>query len=138
MSDKPAYNEYHPRWHRTRVSTYWWMKRPSYVLFILREVSSVFVAWSVVYLLLVVRAVHRGRHAYSQFLIWSSDPLILALNGLTLFFLVLHAVTWFNLAPQALVMHVRGERVPARWIALSNYAAWAVVTAGVAYLLLRR
>ena len=36
MSGKPAYTEYHPRWYRPHVSTYWWLHRRSYLLFILR------------------------------------------------------------------------------------------------------
>ena len=54
MSDRPAYVEYHPRWHRTRMSTWWWLHRGPYRAFILRELSSLFVAWSVVFLLLLV------------------------------------------------------------------------------------
>ena len=60
MSERPIYTEYHPRWYRTRVSTWWWLKRRPYLAFILRELSSVFVAWSVVFLLLLVAAVSGG------------------------------------------------------------------------------
>ena len=74
MSRAPAYTEYHPRWHRTRVSTYWWMHRWSYLAFILRELSSIFIAWFVVYLLLLVRAVTQGDSHYQQFLGWFSPP----------------------------------------------------------------
>src|SRR5438067_2427147 len=54
MSERPVYTEFHPRWYRPRVSTWWWLKRGSYLAFIARELSSVFVAWFVVYLLLLV------------------------------------------------------------------------------------
>src|SRR4029453_8865493 len=60
MNQPTTYTPYHPRWHRTRVSTYWWMQRASYLVFILRELSSVFVAWFVVYLLVLVRALSQG------------------------------------------------------------------------------
>ena len=72
MSEKPAYTEYHPRWYRPRMSTYWWLERWSYLVFILRELSSVFVAWSVVYLLLLIRAVSQGASEYEEFRIWSA------------------------------------------------------------------
>ena len=42
------YTEYHPRWLRQHVSTYWWLGKWSYFAFILREISSLFVAWAVV------------------------------------------------------------------------------------------
>ena len=53
-------------------------------------------------------------------------------------FVAFHAVTWFNLAPQAMVVRLRGKRVPGVWIAAANYAAWAVVSALVAWLVLAR
>ena len=131
-----SYTPYHPRWHRTRVSTYWWLWRRSYFLFILRELSSLSVAWVVVYLLALVVRVSHGEAAYRAFLDWSSRPSVLALNVLSLAFLVLHAVTWFNLAPKAMVVHLRGKRLPASLISASNYGAWVVATAVLLWLVL--
>ena len=136
MSERPAYTEFHPRWYRQRVSTWWWMKRRSSLAFILREVSSLFVAWFVVFFLLLVGAVSRGDAAYREFLRWAGSPEVVFVNVVSLFFVVFHAVTWFNLAPQALVMHLRGKRVPGRWITASNYAAWALVSALVGWVIL--
>lgn len=137
MTGRPGYTEYHPRWLRPHMSTYWWLSRWAYVKFILRELSSIFVAWFVVYLLLLIRAVSQGDAAYRGFLDWSAKPLVMAVNAVTLAFVVLHAVTWFNLAPQAMIVHVRGKRVPGALIAASNYAAWVVASAVVAWLLVR-
>ena len=131
-----AYTEFHPRWYRPRISTYWWLGRWPYVLFILRELSSVFVAWAVVYLLLLVRATARGPASYREFLDWSARPVIWVLNLIAFAFLVLHAITWFNLAPQAMVVHMGRQRVPGLWIAASNYALWAVASIVVAWILL--
>jgi succinate dehydrogenase subunit C len=130
------YTDYHPRWLRTRVSTYWWLRRRSYMAFIARELSSVFVAWFVVYLLRMVRAVAQGPSAYERFLEWSAQPAVLLLNLITLFFVVFHAITWFNLAPQAIVARFRGRRLHGTLIAASNYAAWVMTSALVAWLVL--
>jgi fumarate reductase subunit C len=46
-------------------------------------------------------------------------------------------VTWFNLAPKAMAVRMRGKRLPAVAIAAPNYAAWVVVSAVVAWILLR-
>ena len=138
MSSETAYTTYHPRWHRRRVSTYWWLGRWSYFVFILRELTSVAVAWFVVWLLLLVDAAAGGPAAYQQFLESARTPLLLALNVVSLVFVCLHAVTWFNLAPQAMVVRVAGRRVPGWCVAASNYAALAVVTAIVLGLFLMR
>ena len=132
----PGYTPHHPRWYRPRVSTYWWLQRWSYLVFILRELSSVFVAWFVVFLLLLVAAVSRGPGNYKGFRDWAKSPWVLGLNLIALFFVVFHAVTWFNLAPQALVVRLGGRRVPGLWIAVANYAAWALVSVLVLWLLL--
>jgi fumarate reductase subunit C len=120
--------------YRPRTSRLWWLHRRSYVLFVLRELSSVFVAWFVVYLLLLVGAVYGGADSYQRFLELSGRPWMLALNVVALAFVLLHAVTWFNLAPQAIVVRVRGRRVPPRAIAAGHFAAWAVVSAAVAWI----
>src|SRR5262245_33285319 len=104
MSEQPVYTEYHPRWYRPRMSTYWWLEKRAYFLFILRELTSVFVAWFIVFLLLLVAAVSEGEGSYRRFLTWAAHPAVIALNVVSLVFVILHAVTWFNLAPQAMAV----------------------------------
>jgi fumarate reductase subunit C len=131
-----AYTEFHPRWYRRRVSTWWWLGRWSYLKFILREISSVFVAWFVLELLLLFHALSQGPHAYASFQDWLRNPVVVTLNIVSLFFVLFHAVTWFNLAPAAMVVRLGGKKVPGVLIAASNYAAWVVVTVGLAWLIL--
>lgn len=136
MRGPSAHPDRHPRWLRPRMSTWWWLKRRAHLAFILRELSSVFVAWFVVYFLLLVRAVSDGAAAYEQFLAWSARPVVLGVNVVALLFVTYHAITWFNLAPKAMVVRAGGKRVPAALIAGSNYLAWVVASVGVAWLLL--
>ncbi|MUL46373.1 fumarate reductase subunit C [Mycobacterium sp. CBMA293] len=122
--------------YRPPVPRLWWTKRRSYRLFMLREISCVFVAWSVVYLVWLVRAIGRGGDAYREFLGTAAAPPLVALNIVTLLFLLLHAVSWFRLAPRAMVIHVRGQRLPARMVLAAHYLAWLVVTAVIAWVVL--
>ena len=131
------YTEFHPRWHRPRMPVFWWVSRRSYLVFVIRELSSVFVAWSVVFLLLLVHAVSQGGQQYQQFRSLSSNPWMMALNVIALAFLVFHAITWFNLAPQAMVVRIRGKRVPRSWIASAHYVGWALLSALAAWLIMR-
>ncbi len=135
-SRAPAYTEFHPRWYRTRVSTYWWLWKWPYLRFVLREISSIFVAYFVVFTLLQIRAVSRGAAAYAAFEHRMRNPFLLALNAVSLFFVLFHTFTWFNLAPRAMVMRLGGRRVPDAVIAGANYVAWAAVSVGVAWLIL--
>ena len=62
------------------MSTWWWLRKRTYFVFVMRELSSLFVAWYVLFLLLLVRAVDRGDAAYADFLDWADSPLIVAIN----------------------------------------------------------
>jgi len=129
--------EYLPRSYHTRVSTYWWLARWAYLKFILRESSSVFVAWIVVVTLLQIRALSRGPADYAELQNWLRSPFLLALNGVSFFFVIFHAVTWFNLTPKAMVIRLRGKRLSSLAIAAPNYVAWVVISAAIAWILLR-
>jgi fumarate reductase subunit C len=152
-----------PTTYRQPVSRLWWIKKRTYFLFVMRELSSVFVAWFAVFLMIMIVAIGRGEASYQDFLTWAASPVVVAVNVLALAFLVLHTVTWFALTPQAMevriggrpvprvkevwvagklvpaatVVRVGGRRVPAGMIIASQYAGLAVVSAFIAWLVLR-
>ncbi|WP_129666606.1 fumarate reductase subunit C [Phytoactinopolyspora endophytica] len=116
------------------MSLWWWARKRSYTLFILRELSSVFVAWFVLFTLLTVWSVARGEERYEQFLDFASNPLVVALNVLALAFLLFHTVTWFNLTPKAMPVKVRGRRVPSTVVIAAQWLGFVVVSAFVVWL----
>ena len=135
MSDHHVYTPYHPRWLRQPVSTYWWVQRWSYFRFILRESTCMFVAWAVVYLLWLVRAVSHGSDSYATLHRVVEDALGLALNIISFVLVAFHAVTFFEAVPQAMVVHIGRSRVPGHLVKAGHYVGWAVVSAFVAWLL---
>ena len=136
MSRTHVYTDYHPRWLRRPVSTYWWLEKGSYFAFILREGSCLFVAWFVVYLLLLIDAVGKGPDDYARFLEWSATPWVLALNIVSFAFMIYHAITFFAAAPRAMVVHIGRRRVPEPFVLGGHYLAWAAASALVSWLLL--
>ena len=133
----PSSTEYSPRTFRNRVSTYWWLDRWPYLKFILRELSSVFVAWFVLMTVLQIRALRRGPTAYANFKEWLRNPILVAVNVLTLLFVIFHAATWFSLTPRAMPLRVGGKRVPSLLIVAPSYLVWVAVSVAVAWILLR-
>jgi fumarate reductase subunit C len=133
----PAYRRHHPKWHRARMPIFWWVRKFPYIWFITRELTSVFVAYAAVLLLVQVRALDAGVDAYRRFLAWASSPFATGLHVLMLLALVFHAVTWFHLAPRALVVRLAGRRLPETAVLAGQYVAWAVASALVAWVLLR-
>jgi fumarate reductase subunit C len=127
----------HPRWYRKRVSTYWWLQRWEYLRFVLREISSVFIAIFVVETLFQIYALSRGPEAYAIFLSVLKNPFIFALNIISFLFVVFHSITWFNLSARAMSIRVGGKKVPGFMISGPNFVAWFVISGFIAWLLLR-
>jgi fumarate reductase subunit C len=133
----PPYTLNHPRWYRKRVSTYWWLQRWEYLRFVLREISSVFVAIFIVEMVAQIYALSLGPEAYADFQSLLKNPLVIALNIVSFFFVVFHSITWFNLSARAMSIRVGGKKLPGFMISGPNFAAWLVISAAIAWLLLR-
>ena len=137
MSSAARYTPYHPRWYRRRVSVWWWLQKGSYTVFVLRELTSVAVTFFALVTLGLVRAVAASPEAYARFLARLGTPLFLSLHVVAFLFVLFHSITWFNLAPKAMVVRIKGKRVPDAVVAGLNYGAWLALSAAVAFFLLR-
>lgn len=134
---RPEYTEYHPRWYRKKVSTFWWLGSWPYTRFILRELTSIAVALATLETIGLVWAVGSGPSAWDAYSQFMKEPLVIFVNGMALIGVLYHSITWFNLAPKAMVVKITGERVPGWMIAAGNYAGWLAASAVVAWLILR-
>lgn len=137
MTTPTSGTPYHPCWYRPRVSVWWWFEKWSYTRFVLRELTSVAVAYFALVCLWKLRALGAGPDAYARFLAQMKSPVFLFLNSAAFLAVLFHAVTWFNLAPKAMVLRVGGKRLPDAAVQGMNYAAWVVLSAVVAWLALR-
>ena len=118
------------------ISKTWWLKRRPYTLFMLRELSAVFVAAYAVLLLVLLYKFRQGSVAFDGFLDLLKSPVSLVLHGVAFLFVLLHTITWFNLTPRALVIQIGEGRVPDVLVAGVNYVAWILVSAVVAWIIL--
>ena len=137
MTHNPHYTKHHPKWHRTRVPIFWWVHQWIHLKFILRELTSVPVALYALVLLFQIRALAQGPEAYANFLAWLKTPVAIICHAVAFLFLIFHSVTWFNLAPRALVVRLGKKRIPDAVIAASNYLAWVILSAALAWLILK-
>jgi fumarate reductase subunit C len=133
-----------PQTYRTKPSIFWWLRKRSYQLFALREISSVFVAWFVVVTTVFAWSAAGGSERYEGFLDVMSNPILVLLNVVALAFLLLHTVTWFNLTPKAMpvrlprmIPSVGGRRVPSIAIVAGQWVGFAVVSALFVWLVVR-
>ncbi|MEV4063637.1 hypothetical protein [Nonomuraea dietziae] len=115
------------RTYRPRRDRVWFLRSRAYTIFVIRELTSVFVAWTIAYLLLLVAAALDG--ALPAFTAFAAQPWVIALNLVALAATAFHSVTFLNLAPKATVVRLDGWRVPAFMIQGGNHTAWLLVSA---------
>ena len=137
MSQQVEYTNYHPKWYRRRVSVWWWLESWPYTKFVLRELTSVAVAYTAVLMFWMAHAMRAGPEAFAQFRARMESPVLILVSILAFVLVLFHAVTWFNLAPKAMAVRIAGKRVPDWVIAGFNYVAWLTASAVVAWLTLR-
>jgi len=114
----------------------WWLKRPSYLLFMLRELSSVFVGGYVVLFLMMIRRLAQGPAEYEAFMAALRSPLAILFHVVALAFALLHTITWFNLTPKAMAVWRGEERLPPAMMIVPNYVGWVVVSGVIAWVVL--
>ena len=118
------------------VPNTWWLKRKPYILFMIRELTSVFVAGYCIFLLVLVYKLAQGADTYGNLMVALKSPTSVTLHLITLAFVLYHTITWFNLTPKILVLYRGEERIPQELVAGTFYAVWVVVSVIVAWLVL--
>lgn len=114
-------------YHRPMPAT-WWLTNRAYFLFMMRELTSVFLAAYLVLFLLLLHKLAASREAYEAYLRLLATPGMLAFHVLALVAALFHSITWFNLTPNVLVVRFGEQRVPAAIVAGVNYVAWIVIS----------
>lgn len=121
--------------YRPPRDAFWFARTRNYTVFVLRELTSVLVAWTIVFLLLLVGALLGG--TFQDFTALAAQPWMIVVNVVALVATVFHAVTFLNLAPRATVVRLDGWRVPAWMIQGGNHSAWLALSVLIAYFILR-
>jgi len=121
--------------YRELPASWWWTKR-SYFLFMLRELSSVFIAIFLIVFLIQIYQLTRGPEAYTAFARKLSSPGWIIFNIIALLFALYHSITWF--ASSAIVLPLRiGEReIPRNVFVALNVAALGVISLIILFLFL--
>ena len=134
----PRHTLYRPKWYRRRMPIFWWLREPAFAKFIGRELTSVFVAYSAILLMIQIWALARGEATYERLSSVLQLPAVVVLHGAVLLVVVFHTVTWLNLTPKALVLRARGRRVPDAVVLGAHYLAWVVISGLLIWLLQAR
>ena len=133
----PKYQLYHPKWYRKDYPIFWWLEKLAYGKFIVREMTSLAVGYAAVFFMFQLWVLSQGQETYQHLLRHLTSTPVMIFHGVVLAFLLFHSVTWFNLAPKALVVRLCRRRIPDALVLSGHYAAWWAATARVIWLVAR-
>ncbi len=108
----------------------WWLKRKTYFLFMVRELTCVFVGGYALFLLMLAMQ----RDDPQAFAALLDSRLLIALQIIALPMVLYHSITWFNLTPKVVVLWRGEERVSPILIAGANYVAWILASVAVLWI----
>src|SRR5450631_3162003 len=111
-----------------QIERSWWLHRPRYVAYMIRELTSLFVGLYCALMAVGLVRLSQGHAAWDGFVTALTSPLGVVVQLVCLVFAVYHSVTWFALTPKAMPLMIRDEPVPGMVIVGAHYAAWAAVS----------
>lgn len=136
MNQDRNYSRFQPKPYYTRMPIFWWIHKWPHLKFIARELTSVPVALYAIVLLFHIRAIYSGAETYAHFQALLREPISIILHAAAFLALIFHSITWFNLAPKALVIRLGRKRLPGALIAISNFIVWIAVSFVIAWIFL--
>ena len=122
--------------YRPEMSSIWWLKSKRYFLFMLRELSSLFIALFVLVFLYELFVLSKGPEAHGLLQGSLRAPAAVAFYLVAFLFAVYHTVTWFQAASKIQVVRLGSRTMPGWMMVAGALGAWIVISAAVtAYLL---
>ncbi|MDR7345719.1 fumarate reductase subunit C [Pantoea alhagi] len=118
------------------VSTNWWRQLAFYRFYMLREGTAIPALWFSLLLIFGLYALKNGPDAWAHFVAFLQHPVTLLVNLIALAAALLHSKTWFELAPKATIVIVKGEKIKPQPIILMLWIVTLLVTLGALWLAL--
>ncbi len=113
------------------MPTMWWLRKRSYFLFMVRELSSVFIALFLVVFLAQIYQLADGQQSYTAFIQGLGSPAWITFHVVALLFALYHTFTWFQSSSVVLQIKI-GRRVLPRSVVMAlHVGAWVVASAVV-------
>ncbi len=122
----------------TRSMSRWWLRRPNYKWYLIREGTSVLVVAYALFLLLGLSRLADSPEAFATWLAVLQSPVSIALHLLVFIAFAYHAWTWFGLLPQTMpLLRFRGEFIQNRTVVTAAIVVWIAVSVGILILMMR-
>jgi len=118
-----------------RMPSNWWTTKRSYRLFMVREVSAVFLAIFLLGYLGRLAALADGEAAYYNYLQGVGGFFGILWNCLALAIICYHAWTWFETAGIVAQVRLGGKLIPGATIVRANQIAFVVISVALFFIL---
>ena len=122
--------------YRKPVSNTWWLERKQYFFFVIRELTSIFVAGYCLFLLFMISEISDGQEKYILLILLLKSPISLVLHFFSLPFILYHTITWFNLTPKIMKLQIGEEIISEKLIVGLVYISWAILSLIIFWLIL--
>lgn len=118
-----------------RMSIFWWVKDRAYVFFIIRELTSLVVAAYAILMMIQINALSQGPASWQALTEWFATPFSIGLHIVFLVLLIFHTLTWFWVAPTAMVVRIGNKKVPGSALIAGNIVMWLIISLAIGWLL---
>lgn len=89
----------------------WWKKLGFYRFYMLREGTAIPTVWFSLLLIYGLFSLKHGAQEWAGFVDFLQNPIVIILNIITLAAALLHTKTWFELAPKAANVIIKGDKM---------------------------
>jgi fumarate reductase subunit C len=110
------------------MTSTWWKKLPFYRFYMLREGTAVPTVWFSIVLIYGLFALKHGAESWESYVAFLQNPIVVILNLITLAAALLHTKTWFELAPKAANIIIKGEKMGPEPLIKGLWAVTALVS----------
>ncbi|CBJ79679.1 fumarate reductase subunit FrdC [Xenorhabdus bovienii] len=111
------------------MESHWWHKLSFYRFYMIREGTAIPAIWFSLLVLYGLFALKDGPESWAGFVSFLQHPAVLVINIITLLATLLHTKTWFELAPKALNIIVKNEKMSPEPIIKLLWAITIIATA---------
>ncbi len=120
-----------------RIKPTWWLSNLHYFIFMMRELSAVFIALFLFQFMQIPGHLADHGAMWGECREWFLKPGVIAFNSVALVFAVLHTVTFFQAGAVIMPLKIGGKKVPTAALVAGNLGAWLGFSAILVFLLLR-
>lgn len=117
--------------YKPKLSPVWWLKSRRYFLFMMRELSSVFIAAFALLFLYQLLALAKGPEAYAACRALLTTPAFVAFYAVAFVFALYHTITWLGVMGRVQVVRMGAFTVPPKLVTAGAFVGFFLVSAAI-------